>query len=150
MNYTSYRCQQATDRFVRLYCWRSCPAEFARTLWRGDIKVGPILSGQTSYVYVNSYTCMYAILARDECTILNTQACSPYVYSPWYIHSRVKPDEGLLQPKWLLSNNSISIMITTVSLREPHGSVMRTLHVGYAHDSFYGWFHFLILIKYYR
>ena len=27
---------------------RSCPAEVARTLWRGDIKVGPILSGQTS------------------------------------------------------------------------------------------------------
>ena len=42
-------CQQATDRFVRLYCWHSYPAEVARTLWCGDINVGPILSGQTLY-----------------------------------------------------------------------------------------------------
>ena len=49
MNYTSGRCQQATYRFVRLYCWRSCPAEVATTLWRRDIKVGPILSGPTLY-----------------------------------------------------------------------------------------------------
>ena len=34
MNYTSGRCQQTTDRFVRLYCRRSCPAEVARTLAR--------------------------------------------------------------------------------------------------------------------
>ena len=44
MNHTSGRFQQATVRFVRLYCWRLCSEEVARTLWRGDIKVGPILS----------------------------------------------------------------------------------------------------------
>ena len=48
MNYTSGRYQQATDRFVRLYCWRSCPAEFARTPWYGDIKVGPISDGTSN------------------------------------------------------------------------------------------------------
>ena len=50
MNCTSGRCQQANHRFLRLYCWRSCPAEVAQTLWRGDIKVGPILSGHTSCI----------------------------------------------------------------------------------------------------
>ena len=49
LSLTSGRCQQVTDRFVMLYCWRSCPAEVARTLWRVDIMMGPILSGQTSY-----------------------------------------------------------------------------------------------------
>ena len=62
MNHTSGRCQQATDRFVRLYCWRLCPAEVTRTLWRGDIKVGPILSGQTSKVF-----CDYVVYFEGEC-----------------------------------------------------------------------------------
>ena len=55
------RCQQATDRFVRLYCWRSCPAEVTRTLWRWNIKVGPIISGQISYVTFAIFYCIYTI-----------------------------------------------------------------------------------------
>ena len=55
INYTCGWCQQATDRFVRRYCWRSCPAKVTRTLRRGDIKVGPILSEQTSYIYIHTY-----------------------------------------------------------------------------------------------